>query len=142
MREHNAEYFKNYYLNQAQQKGGHLVAFHGARNQRGYGLGGIFRGLYRWAIPHLQSVGQRALKEGVGVAQDVLNGEKLGDSVLKRGEKVIGSMASQNASQKGAGQKGRKRKAQTKSVSRAPTKRRKTSPAKKADKSPFNQFFP
>jgi hypothetical protein len=146
MREHNAEYFRNYYVNQAQQKGGNLAAFHGARNQRGYGIGSIFRGLYRWAIPHLYSgikaVGQRALKEGVGVAQDVLNGEKLGDSVVKRGKKAIGSLTSQNASQKGAGRKATKRKAKAKSVSRASTKRRKTSPAKTTNNSPFNQFFP
>ena len=145
MRQQNVEYFKNYYVNQAQQKGGHLNAFHGARNQHGYGLGFIFKGLYRWAIPHVQSgmkaLGRKALKESVGVAQDVLNGERLGDSVVKRGKKAIGSLTSQNATQAGNGKKTTKRKAKPKSASRAPAKRRKTSPAKKPQANPFNQFW-
>ena len=133
MRESKADYFKNYYLNQAQQKGGHLTVFHGGRNQRGYGLGSIFRGLYRWAIPHVQSglkaIGQRALKEGVGVAQDVLDGQNVTDSVVNRGKKAIGSLTSQDATQQGSGKKAIKRKAPAKTASRAPAKRQKTSPS-------------
>ena len=73
MRESKPEYFKDYFIQQAQQKGGHLPAFHGGHVQRGYGLGSFLKGLYRWAIPHLSSgakkVGHHVLKEGLGVAQ-------------------------------------------------------------------------
>ena len=39
--------YEQHYLNQAKQMGGNLPAFHGARSQRGYGLGSIFKGLFR-----------------------------------------------------------------------------------------------
>ena len=50
----NHKLYAQYYVNQAKQKGGSLPAFDGARFQRGYGLGSILRGLFRWAMPHLQ----------------------------------------------------------------------------------------
>ena len=50
----NHKLYEEYYLNHAKQKGGNLPAFHGARFQQGYGLGFIFKGLFRWAMPHLQ----------------------------------------------------------------------------------------
>jgi len=46
----NHKLYEQYYLDQAKN----LPAFHGAQSQRGYGLGSIFRGLFRWAVPHLQ----------------------------------------------------------------------------------------
>ena len=77
----NHKLYEQYYLDQAKQKDGNLPAFHGARFQRGYGLGSIFRGLFRWAVPHLQQgakmLGKKALQTGVSVAQDVLAGETL-----------------------------------------------------------------
>ncbi|CAH3181869.1 unnamed protein product [Porites lobata] len=61
----NHKLYEQYYVNQAKQKGGNLPAFHGARFQNGYGLGSIFRGLFRWAMPHLQQgakvIGKKAL---------------------------------------------------------------------------------
>ena len=73
-------FYKTYYLNQAQQKGGSLHVFHGAPYQRGYGLGSMLRGLFRWAVPKVSSAakaaGKAALKEGVGLAQDVIEGKK------------------------------------------------------------------
>jgi len=132
MRESNPEYFKNYYIQQSQQKGGHLPAFHGGRVQSGYGLGSILKGIYRWAVPHLKTVGKTVVTEGLGVAQDALNGEKIGEALQKRGGKVLTSLATQNASQqqKGDGRKAIKRKAPTKKISRTPAKKRKTSPPK------------
>ena len=56
----NQKLYEQYYLNQAKQMGGNLPAFHGARSQRGYGLGSIFKGLFRWATPHLKQ-GAKAL---------------------------------------------------------------------------------
>ena len=84
----NHKLHKEYYLNQAKQKGGNLPAFHGAWFQEGYGLGSIFRGLYRWAVPHLQqsakALGKKALQSCVNVAQDVLAGENLKQRSLSR----------------------------------------------------------
>ena len=81
----NHKLYEQYYVNQAKQKGGSLPAFHGARFQRGYGLGSIFRGLFRWAMPHLQQgakvIGKKALQTGVNVVQDVLDGDNIKTAV-------------------------------------------------------------
>jgi len=108
--------------------------------QHGYGLGSILKGIYRWAVPHLKSVGHQAVKEGLGVAQDTLNGETFSDSLKKRGGRVLTNLVTQNASQsqKGDGRKGLKRKKQAKKISRTPAKKRKTSPPKTK---PFAEFF-
>ena len=130
----NLKLCEEYYLDQAKQKGGNLPAFHGARFQRGYGLGSIFRGLFRWAVPHLKQgakmLGKKALQTGVNVAQDVLAGETLKTAVAKQGKKALGIL-SQNSPQSGAGKKGTKRKAQPRNNSSPPGKKRKTSPQQK-----------
>ena len=68
-------------FNPSQAKRGNLKAFHGSRFQRGYGLGSIFKGLFCWALPHIQQgakvLGKRALQTGVNDAQDVLAGENV-----------------------------------------------------------------
>ena len=47
--------------------------------QRGYGLGGLLKGLFRAAVPLLKQgakvVGRTALKTGAQVAGDVLQGQ-------------------------------------------------------------------
>ena len=64
----NHKLYEEYYLNQANKKGGNLLALHTSRFQQGYGLGSIFKGLFRWAMPHLQQgakvLGKRALQTG------------------------------------------------------------------------------
>ena len=50
----NPMFYEQYCVDQAMQKGGNLRAFHRARFQWGYGLGSIFKGLFRWAMPHFQ----------------------------------------------------------------------------------------
>ena len=68
----NHKFYEQYYLDQAKQEGGNLPAFHGARFQRGYGLGSMFKGLFRWAMPHRQQgakvIEKKALQTGVNVA--------------------------------------------------------------------------
>ena len=97
--------YEEYSLNQAKQKGGNLPAFHGARFQRGYGLGSIFKGLFRWVMPHLQQgakvLGTKALKTGAQVAQDVLDGDDVKTAVSKRAKQALSDMTSQNSSQSG-----------------------------------------
>ena len=130
----NHKLYEEYYLNQAKQKGGNLPAFHGARFQRGYGLGSIFKGLFRWALPHLQQgakvLGKKALQTDVQVAQDVLAGENVKTATKKRAKQALG-LPSQNSSQSGGGRKAIKRKAQPRKNSSPPGKRAKTSPQQK-----------
>ncbi|GFT40921.1 uncharacterized protein TNCV_1412401 [Trichonephila clavipes] len=54
--------------------------YEGVSFQKGYGLGGIFRRLFRAALPFLikegKAVGKEALRTGKRVVSDVLSGEK------------------------------------------------------------------
>ena len=130
----NHKFYEVYYLNQARQKGGNLPAFQSARFQRGYGLGSIFKGLFRLAMPHLQQdakvLGKKALQMGVQVAQDALAGENVKTATKKRAKQALG-LPSQNSSQSGGGQKAIKRKAQPRKNSSPPGKRAKASPQQK-----------
>ena len=113
----NHKLYEQYYVNQAKQKGLNLPAFHGARFQRGYGLGSIFRGLCRWAMPHLQqcakAIRKKALQTGVDVVKDVHDGDNIKMAVRKRTKQAL-CLHSQNSlqGQSGAGKKAIKRKAQ------------------------------
>ena len=81
--------FKSYYINQA---GNGLPYFVGSQYQKGYGLGGVFRNIFRWimpivrdhAIPVAKSVGKELLRTATNVAQDTLNGEDFKQSTKKR----------------------------------------------------------
>lgn len=66
-----------------QQSGNGYLA--GKRFQRGFGFGGFLSGLFRSALPILKSVGKSALKTGISVAGDVLEGEKVDSSLKRRG---------------------------------------------------------
>ena len=134
----NHKLYEQYYLDQVKQKGGSLPAFHGARFQRGYGLGSMFKTLFRWAVPHLRQgakvVGKKALQTGANVAQDVLQGENFNTAVTKRGRQALG-LASQKSpqAQSGEGRKATKRKAQPKTFSLAPAKKQKRAPRKQQE---------
>ena len=111
----NHNLYEEYYSNQAKQKGGNLPAFHGARFQRGYGLGSIFKGPFRWAMSHLlqgaKMLGKRALQTGVQVCQDMLARENVKTATKKRAKQALG-LPFQNFSQSGGGRKAIKRKAE------------------------------
>ena len=137
----NHKLYEQYYLNQAKQMGGNLPAFHGARSQRGYGLRSVFKGLFRWATPHLKQgakgLGKKALQTGVNVAQDMLAEENVKTATSKRVKQVLGDIPSQNSSQSGAGRKARKRKAQPIKNSSPPGKKQRTSLQKKKPEEKF-----
>ena len=109
-----------------------MPAFHGARSQQGYGLGGMFR----WAMPHLRQrarvLGKKALKTGVNVAQDVIEGKDVKRAVRKRAKQALSDITSQNSPQEqsGGGQKVIKRKAHLKNISSPPSRKGKTTPPK------------
>ena len=98
----NHKLYEHYYLDQAKQKGENLPVFHGARFQRGYGLGSIFRGLFRWALPYLEQgakmLGKKAFQTGVSIGQDVSAGENLKTATKKRAKQALG-LPSQNSPQ-------------------------------------------
>ena len=120
--------------------------FLGSRYQRGYGLGSIFKGLFRWAVPCLKqgakALGKKALKTGVNVVQDVLEGENVQAAVTKRG-KQANDIVSHNTprSQVGSGRKTTKRKKEPTTLSSASVKKRKTAPQKKKKQSGLHHYF-
>ena len=64
-----------------QLRGGNISGYRGARFQRGYGFGGMFKSLARYAIPLFKQaakvVGKRALQAATEVGQDVLPGKNV-----------------------------------------------------------------
>lgn len=108
------DYLK-YYEN---QNGGTFPVFRGAKYQRGYGLGNLFKSFYRWIQPILKTHALPALKEGAkhfgsetvkavaNVATDAINGKTLEDSVRERTDEYLKSLV--NKSQTGSGLKRKK----------------------------------
>ena len=74
------------------QKGGGPY-YSGSVMQRGYGIGGLFRGLASTLLPLLPKVGKFVAKTALGVASDKLAGVPLSKSVKKRataaGKKLV-----------------------------------------------------
>ena len=81
--------YESYYKHQA---GGGDNFFKGAPMQRGHGLGNILGGLFRSALPMIKrgarAIGKEALKTGVGVAADVLDGQNVKTATKKRARKA------------------------------------------------------
>ena len=71
----------NYNEYYARQAGGALPYFAGAQYQRGHGLGSLFGGLLRNAMPLIKrgavALGKGALKTGVRIADDVMSGQSI-----------------------------------------------------------------
>ena len=77
--------YDDYY---AQQVGGALPYFSGARVQRGHGFGSLFGGLLRSVAPLIKrgalALGNRALKTGAQIAGDILSGENIRTAAKRR----------------------------------------------------------
>ena len=77
--------YKDYYARQAD---GALSYFAGAPYQRGHGLGSLFEGLLRSAMPLIKrgavALGKGALKTGVRIADDVLSGQSIKRAAKRR----------------------------------------------------------
>ena len=122
---------KVYYLRS--QNGGGLRGFHGARIQRGYGLGSFFKSIARVGIPLVKkgvnAIGRKAIKTSVNVGQDVLEGKSVKQAVASRGRQAVNDLAKQgvdNIKRQIGG--GSKRKSTNQS---RPSKRLKTGSQKK-----------
>lgn len=91
--------YENHYL---QQVGNGLPVFRGARVQKGHGLGNVLGGLFRSAMPLLKkgvkSLGKEALRTGVEIAGDVLDGRSIKQAAKTRtlaaGKRVANRAAS------------------------------------------------
>ena len=72
---------------------GGLRTFRGSAMQKGYGLGGFFKGLARSFAPVLKQglihVGKKALNTGVNVLGDVVNGRNVKEAVKSRAQESI-----------------------------------------------------
>lgn len=96
-----------------------ITPFKGARWQRGYGLGSIFRSLIRTAVPLFKSrVGKSIMKAGVGLAGDAIKGRNMKQALRSRFTQGIG-----DAMNTGSGRKQRR--------GRRPLKRAQSGPKSK-----------
>ena len=139
---------RRHFLQRSKQKdwqyGLGMNAFHGARVQKGYGLGSILGGLVRRALPYLwtgaKHAGKMALKTGVDVANDVMDGQDIKSSVKARtrqaGKRLANKMTSSVLAKVGALQAGRGKK--KKIVKKRPRKNKITS-AKASNRSTSNK---
>ncbi|GFU57489.1 uncharacterized protein F54H12.2 [Trichonephila clavipes] len=84
--------YEDYFIDQA---GNGLSYYQGQSFQKGYGIGGWFKRLFRSALPFLsrgaKSVGKEVLRTGAQIANDLLEGRNLQEShthtELKRGQR-------------------------------------------------------
>lgn len=124
--------YDDYYQRQV----GHgMPYFSGTRVQRGHGLGNIFSGLVRAAMPLVKSgmkaLGKQGLKTGMQIAGDVLQGRKPRRAARRRTKQAGKQLLSRALQQfmppgEPKKRKGIKRRAQQRSVSssRAAKRRR------------------
>jgi hypothetical protein len=121
--------YHDYYIHQA---GKGYSVFAGRRYQRGHGLGSIFGGLLKAAMPLLkkgaETLGREALKTGLNIAGNVLQGRN-----IKQAEKSRLKSTGQNLLQKAMntvgppGQRAMKGPAKRKKTRRRQTKQQNTS---------------
>ena len=155
----NPEAFKSYYAKQVQHGGGTLSAFHGARIQRGYGIGSFLGGLLRSAVPFFKegakAIGKTALTTGLNIANDVMEGKTLKSSARTRAIEAKNSLQNKalDTARNVLGQtgKGIKRQAspnefiqprtKKKKASTRAVKRKKSNPKKKQTKTAFSDIF-
>lgn len=77
--------FENFYVNQA---GNGIPYYQGQPFQKGYGIGGWFKRLFRTALPFItkgaKSVGKEVLRTGTQIANDLLDGRNIKESAELR----------------------------------------------------------
>jgi hypothetical protein len=82
---HDTKAYHDYYIHQA---GKGYPVFAGRRYQRGHGLGSIFGGLFKAAMPLLKkeakTIGREALKTGLNSAGDVVQGRNIKQAAKSR----------------------------------------------------------
>jgi len=104
--------YEDYY---SRQVGGQMPVFVGSRHQRGHGLGSVLEGIFhRFVIPlfktHGKALARDALRTGVNVVEDVLDGRTLKESVKRRVPEGIKRSAHSLIRQSGSGVRPKRRK--------------------------------
>jgi hypothetical protein len=123
--------YEQYYVDQS---GSGIPVFVGSRGQRGHGLGSLLSGLFRSAFPMIKrglaTFGKHALKTGLEIANDVVEGNSLKESAKRRVPEGIKRFANPAnfSNQSGSG------RARSK-------KRRKAAGKKKRKKAKINDIF-
>jgi len=100
--------FNEYYSKQAEND---FPIYRGVINQRGYGLGGVFRKIFRYimpiikthSLPILKSVGKATLKGATEFANDALDGKDIKESAEKRLLETLNDLKLKTSFQKGSG---------------------------------------
>lgn len=107
--------FEEFYT---QQAGNGLSYYKGVPLQRGSGLGGIFKSFYRMILPLFKSgakaVGKQALRSGVDIANDVLQGKEIKAATKERAKEASKLLTSKAADKVKTMVGGHKRKRRTK----------------------------
>jgi hypothetical protein len=112
--------YKRYYENQA---GSGMAVFRGYANQRGHGLGGIFRTLFNYIMPIFKThalpvlkqgakiVGTEAIKTASNIAHDAIKGRNIKEASREHLKDAIDALGAQAQThlQTGSGSK-KKRK--------------------------------
>lgn len=116
--------YEEYYMNQS---GNGVPVFQGSRGQRGHGLGSMLSGLFRSAMPMIKRglafFGKQALKTGLEVANDVVEGDTFDNSARRRIPEGIKRVATA-ANFSGQSGSGRNRRCRKKKAKRVCKKRR------------------
>ena len=121
--------YERYYVDQS---GNGMPIFVGTRGQRGHGLGSLLGGFFRSALPMLKrglaTFGKHALKTGLEIANDVVEGKSIKEAAKRRVPEGIKRFAtSENfINQSGSGRRRRKRIA-------APPKRKAKKRSRRSD---------
>lgn len=88
MRRHFVSHPGHYVDHYTRQVGRGYPVFRGAPTQKGFGLGNILGGLFRTAMPLLKqgakTLGRQALRTGLGIAQDALEGKNIKSAAQSR----------------------------------------------------------
>lgn len=105
--------FEDYYTRQA----GHGLAYYkGVAHQRGNGLGGIFRSMFRMVLPLFKSgakaIGKQALKSGVDIANDYMQGKDVRNAARERMKEAAKSLTDKASTKVKSMVGGHKRKRQ------------------------------
>lgn len=114
--------FEEHYVGQT---GGGLPHYQGVSFQKGYGLGGFFRRMFRAAFPFLlkssRTIGKEALRAGSRVASDVLTGQNFREAfrtrVKESGRNLTQTAVDKVQSMVGKGRYKRKRKMKKRFIS-------------------------
>lgn len=97
----------DYYANQSTN----YPVFRGLKYQKGYGLGGVFKRLFKWimpiikekAVPVLQTLGKSVIKGTSNIARDALDGKNIKQSANDRFEETLKELSDKAGVMQGNG---------------------------------------